>query len=135
MEVAALTAFLAPFLPYLLQAGRTFAEEAAHDLGAGAWEHAKALWAKLAPKVSESPAAREAADDMASRPGDDRAKGALELQLEKLLAADPSLADEVARLWSQAKSAGVVAAADRGIAVGGDASGVFVTGDQNTIGR
>ena len=135
MEIAALTSFLAPFLPHLLQAGGNLAEEAGRKLGGEAWEHAKKLWGRLQGKLEEREAAREAAEDVAQRPDDERARGALELQLEKLLAADPDLARELASLWEDAKRAGVVAAVgERSIAVGGDVSGsTFVTGDQNTL--
>jgi hypothetical protein len=131
VDVAALTAFLAPFLPYLIQAGQKAASEAADALGEAAWPHAQALWARIRGKVEEKPAAREAADDVAKAPEDERARGALELQIEKLLAHDAALAQDVERLWGQAQAAGVViASGDRAIAIGGSATGnVFVTGD------
>ena len=57
-------AFLAPFLPYLLKVGENAAEEAGKKLGqqagGGAWEKAKALWAKLRPKAEAKDAAQEA---------------------------------------------------------------------------
>lgn len=134
MEIAALTSFLAPFLPHLLQAGGNLAEEAGRKLGGEAWEHAKRLWGRLRSS-DEGDAVGAAAGDVAQRPGDERAIGALELQLEKLLAADPDLARELAALWEEAKGAGVVAAVgERSVAVGGDVSGTIVTGDQNTVG-
>ncbi len=135
MDIAALTAFLAPFLPYFARAGENLAEEAGTKLGSEAWEHAKRLWGKLRPKVEAKPAANEAAADVADRPGDERARSALELQLEKLLADDPTLAGEVARLWEDARAANVVAIGDRSVAVGGSAHGVFITGDDNVVGE
>jgi hypothetical protein len=136
VEIAALTSFLAPFLPHLLSAGENLVHGAARELSGDAWEHAKKLWGKLRGKVDEREGAREAAEEVAKAPEDPRAVGALELQLEKVLAADPALLAEVTRLWEEAQKAGVVAATgDRSIAVGGDAQGVFVTGDQNTVGE
>lgn len=131
MEVAALTAFLAPFLPYLLRAGEKAAGDAADALGEAAWSHARALWARIRGKVDEKPAAQEAAADVAASPQDGRARAALELQLEKLLSEDAALAADIERLWAGAKAAGVViASGERSIAVGGSATGnVFVTGD------
>jgi hypothetical protein len=81
--------------------------------------------------VEEDPAARTAAEQAAERPEDRRIHAALELELERLLEADPELASEVARLWEQAKVAGgpAIAAGDRSIAVSGTATGVFITGD------
>lgn len=135
MDVGALTTFLAPFLPYLAQ-GQRFGEDAAKRLGAEGWEYAKRFWARLRPSLEAKPAAQEAAEDVAVSGGDDeRARSALELQLEKLLAHDAALAGDVARLWDEAKTAGVVAAGERSIAVGGDVSAsTIVTGDQNTVG-
>ena len=135
VEIAALTTFLAPFLPHLLAAGENIVQGAAKQLSGEAWEHAKRLWGKLRGKVDERESAREAAEEVAKAPEDPRAVGALELQLEKLLAADPALLAEVTRLWEDAQRAGVVAATgDRSIAIGGDASSsVFITGDQNTV--
>ena len=52
--------FLAPFLPYLLKAGEKAAEEVGRKLGAAAWEQARALWARLRPKVEARPAAQVA---------------------------------------------------------------------------
>jgi hypothetical protein len=136
MDVEALTAFLAPFLPYLAQAGHQIAQEAGQELGGQAWEHAKRIWAKLSRRVEEKPAAREAAWDLAVRPDDERARGALELQLEKLLAEDVELAEALGHVWQDAKSAGVLAVGSRSVAIGGNATGsTLVTGDHNTIGR
>jgi hypothetical protein len=133
MEIAALTAFLAPFLPYLLRAGKTFGDEAAQALGEGAWTHAKRLWERLRPSVEGKPAASQAADDDPEPPDDERARGALELQLEKLLGEDADLAAEIDRLWADAKAAQVVVAGERGVAVAGNLSGTVVTGDQNVL--
>lgn len=131
MEIAALTSFLAPCLPILLRAG----DAAAAKVGAEALEYGKRLWAKLRPKVEAKPAAAEAAQDVAAAPEDPRALAALELQLEKLLAQDDELAAAVARVWDEARAAGVVAAGERSVAVGGDVSGIIVTGDDNTVDR
>jgi hypothetical protein len=135
VEIAALTAFLAPFLSRLLAGGEQLVEGAAEELGKDAWGHARRLWSRLRDKVAGKEAASEAAADVAAKPDDERALSALELQLEKLLAADERLSAEVAKLWEDAKRDGAVAAiGERSIAVGGDVSGsTFVTGDQNTV--
>jgi hypothetical protein len=135
MDLAALTSFLVPFLPYLMKTGKAIAEEAASKLGKAAWQHARALWEKLGPKVTGHSAALEAAQDLVAHPADTRAQGALELQLEKLLTEHGDLAEQVSDVWEKAKASGVVTASgERSIAVGGSARGVFVSGDQNTIG-
>ena len=133
-----LVGFLAPFLPYLLKAGEEAAGEAGKKFGAEAWEQAKALWAKLRPRVEARPAAQEAAQDVAANPQNEGAQAALRWQLEKLLSADQALAAELARLWEEAKAAGVtvVASGDRSVAIGGDVSGsTIVTGDRNVVQR
>jgi uncharacterized protein YgbK (DUF1537 family) len=137
MDPSALAQFLAPFLPYLVVAGRDVAEKAAHALGSEAWEHAQALWERLRGSVDAKPAAREAAEDVARAPDDARAVAALELQLEKLLAADRGLADELARLWEQGGGArATIASGDRAVAIGGDVEGsVIQTGDRSSVDR
>jgi len=135
VEIAALVTFLAPFLSRLLASGEKGLDAAAEDLGKDAWGHAKRLWSRLREKVAGKEAAGEAAADVAAQPDDPRARAALELQLEKLLAADEQLAAQLAKLWEDAERDGAVAAVgERSIAVGGGVSGsTFVTGDQNTV--
>lgn len=135
MEVAALTAFLAPFLPALMRAGESAAEAVAKRVGDEALEHARALWGRLRPKVEEKPAAAEAARKVADTPEDPRWQIALELQIEELLAEDTGLAREIASLWQQADAAGVVAAGERSVAVRGDVSGTIITGDSAHVDR
>jgi hypothetical protein len=134
MEVAALTAFLAPFVPYLVKGGEKLATEVGQTLGREGLEHAKRLWAKLRAGVEDDASATAAAEKVAERPQDTRAQGALELALEDLLAADPALAHDVAELWSQVPPGVVAAVGERSVAVGGDVSGsTIVTGDSNVI--
>src|ERR687892_1570720 len=103
---AALVAALAPFLPYLVRAGQRAGGQVADELGDAAWQLAKDLWARLRPGVEEKPAAKEAVEDVAARPDDERARGALELQLEKLLRGDQGLARELAQMLEDAQRAG-----------------------------
>ncbi len=126
-----LVSFLAPFLPYLLQMGEQAAEEAGKKLGADAWERAKALWGRLRPRVESKPALQEAIQDAAAAPQEEDALAALRQQLKKLLAEDPALAAEIARLWSEAQAAGVTVAArgSRSVAIDGNVTGsVIITG-------
>ena len=113
-----LLTFLAPFLPYLLKMGEQAAEEAGKKLGAEAWEGAKALWAKLKPKVEAKPAAREAAQEVAAHPADEDAQTALQWQLEKFLAEDEALADEVRQTLQSQPARQVIARGARSIAIG-----------------
>ena len=134
MEIAALTAFLAPFLPSLIKAGEKAVEKAADAVSDEAFKYAKALWDKLKPGVEAKPAAKEAAEEVATHPDDDDALASLRLQLRKLLEQDQGLADDLARIWQEAQAANVVqvtASGERSVAVGGDVTGsTIVTGDQ-----
>ena len=133
---AQLVQFLAPYLSYLVKGLKLAGQEAAKKLGEKAseqgFDHAKALWEKLRPKVEARPAALEAAQDTAAHPDDEDALAALRLQLKKLLAEDEPLAQELARLLEQTRPAGqtVIASGERSVAIGGNASGnVIITGD------
>ena len=136
MEIAALTAFLAPFLPYLARAGGTVAEEAGKAFGGQAWAHAQALWQRLRPSVEQAETAKKAAGRVAARPDDQRARSALELELEELVASDGGLRADLEELWGQARAANVVTASgERSVAVGRDVkNSTIVTGDDAQIG-
>ena len=47
MDIALLTKFLSPFLPFLMKLGEKASEKAAEKFGEDAWNKAKAIWAKL----------------------------------------------------------------------------------------
>ena len=130
-------AFLIPFLPYLLKAGESAADEAGKKLGelAGgdAWDKAKALWCKLRLKIEARPPAQEALEDVAAAPKDEDARAVLRQQLKKLLAEDKELADGVAQIYGEVKMAGVNIAAigERSVAIGRDAINTIInTGDK-----
>lgn len=134
MEVAALAAFLAPFLPTLVKAGEQVVGRAADAVADEAFSYAKALWERLKPKVDAKPAAQEAAEEVAARPDDEDALAALRLQLRKLLDEDEQLVRDLAGIWAKAEAANVVqvtASGERSVAIGGDVTGsTIVTGDQ-----
>lgn len=134
MEIAALTAFLAPFLPTLLKAGEKAVEKAADAVSDEAFTYARALWEKLKPGVDAKSEAKDAAEEVAAHPDDSKALGALEIQLRKLLEGDTRLKADLAGIWEQARAANVVqvtASGERSVAVGGDVTGAtIVTGDQ-----
>jgi hypothetical protein len=134
MEVAALTAFLAPFLPYLVKGGETLAAELGRTLGQDALQHARALWGRLRPRVEEDPAAGKAAGKVADRPQDGGARLRLQLALEDVLADHPELAREVEKLWAEVPPGIVAAVGERSVAVGGSVIGsTIVTGDSNVV--
>jgi hypothetical protein len=133
MDVSALVSILAPCLGVLLSSATAAAEEIGRSVAPDLLAHAKRLWTRLRPHVEAKPAALEAAEDVAQAPDDGRTRAAFELQLEKLLRDDPALVDALAPIVKDAVAAGVVAAGERNVAVGGNVSGVIVTGDSAVI--
>src|SRR5947199_10789944 len=85
----ALAATLSRALPYLVKAGSKAVEAAAGEVGKAAVKSVpgkvKEIWGKIGPRIDARPAAAEAVEDLAKRPDDARARGAVELQLEKIL--------------------------------------------------
>jgi hypothetical protein len=130
---AALVAVLAPFLAQLLKSGESSVADIGQRAGDEAWELAKRIWTRLSPRIKSKPAAVEAAGDVSHRPDDPRARSALELQIEKLLAAEPSLMTELRTLLDSAGRSGDVnfhgdVRADRGGVVAGRIEGGVRTG-------
>lgn len=110
MEIAALTAFLSPFLPFLLKLGEKAAEKAtesaAGKFGEASWAKAQAVWNKLSPKVDAKESAKEAAVDVANAPEDEDLQVVLKIQLKKLLAQDEALANAIAQILQEDGSVG-----------------------------
>jgi len=140
MDVAALAKeialFLAPYTPYLLEAGKKVSEGIAGKVGEDAWDQVKYLWGKLRSKIESKPAALEAVRDVAAAPEKEQAQNSLAWQLEKLLGEDPALAAELDKWLSDGKSAGriVIASGDRSVAIGGGVKrSVIIAGDGNKV--
>jgi hypothetical protein len=133
MDIAALTAFLAPLLPYLLKAGEKLGDVAAEKIGQETFGFAQRIWSTLRGKVEEKDAAKEAVIDVARDPDDEDLRTVLRVQLKKLLAEDPELAAEVERLWRQATAGtggvvtNVTASGAGSVAIGRDATGSTIT--------
>ena len=110
MDFATLTAFIAPFLPFLLKLGKgvaeTTTENAAGKFGEAAWQKAQAVWKALRPKVQAKESAKEAVTDVANNPEDEDLQVALRVQLKKLLADDDALADTIAQILQEDASDG-----------------------------
>ena len=134
MDVAALTAFLAPLLPHLLKVGERVAETVVDRVGKEAVDFAQRLWDKLRGRVEAKDAAREAAEDVAHNPDDVEFRTVLKVQLQKLLDEDAELAAEVRRVWDEAEAAGapatvttVTASGSGSVAIGRDVTGSTIT--------
>jgi hypothetical protein len=137
MEVAALTALLAPFLGSFLKGGQAALESAAERGGDAAVQYAQRVWERLRGRVAERPDAVKAAEKLADKPDSGLRRKALSKQLEALLADDPQLAEELAALLAEARDAGVTivtASGDRSFASAGDVSNnVIVMGDDVSV--
>jgi hypothetical protein len=109
MDPATLTAFLAPFLPTLMNLGGKILEGVAAKTGEttgttlteNALKKAGAIWEKLFPKVQAKESAKEAAEDVAKAPDDTDAQVALRVQLKKILESDPALAEAIAKIMQE----------------------------------
>jgi hypothetical protein len=136
--VAPVVAVLAPAVPYLLGKVRDVAAtEAIKKLGKTTWDAAGKVWARLWPKIEAKEGPRQAVEVLATTPDDADAQAALRMHIKKMLAEEPSLAEELAQLLDKAHRAGVTVAAigPRSVAIGGRADrATIVTGDGNVIG-
>ena len=125
---------LAPGLPFLLDTGHGAAKKVGEAAMGGILELAGRLWASIRSKAeSTQPALLEAAKDVADAPDDPDARGALRLQLRKLLEAQPALQSEIRDiLGSVAIQQNTATASGSGaIAVGGSVSGSSFTTTAN----
>jgi hypothetical protein len=132
MDIAALTAFLAPLLPRLLQLGERVGDAITQRAGDEVFGFASRIWARLRGKVEEKEAAREAVADVARDPEDEDLVTVLRVQLKKLLTEDEELAAEVARIWAEASASGatgttVTASGAGSVAIGRDVSGSTIS--------
>ncbi len=98
MDIAALTAFLAPFLPSLMKLGNKAAETAAGKFGEDAWNKAKAVWEKLYPKVEAKEEAKVAVQQVVAKPESEARQAVLREELETLLKENPDLAAAIAQV-------------------------------------
>jgi|GEM_PF-4400296 len=129
----AATYLLAPALPHLLpaaaEAGKGVVKSTAARITDATFRRAEALWKRLWPGVQDNSAALEAARDLAGMPEDADAQGAFSLQLRKLLAADNSLARDVANILVDS-SVHITASGERSVAANTVRDSIINTGDQ-----
>lgn len=129
---------LAPFLPQLIKTGQALADGVADQAEKQKATVAAAIWDRLFPEVSGTPATDTAVKDAAENPDDPDYQAALRVQFRKMLAEDPALAEDLRQvLESSQKATGSVnvsAGGERSVAVGGSVQGsTIITGDQNRL--
>src|SRR5262249_35223123 len=138
MDVTSLARELTPYvvmaLPYLTKTGEKAAEVVTKKITEAGLEKIKVIWQRIRLKIEAKPAALEAIQDALQSPDDQDVQATLRRQLQKLLEADEALADEVAQLWAEAKTAGINVTGDRNVAISGNVSGsTVITGDHNQV--
>jgi hypothetical protein len=102
MDIFALTAFISPFLPFLVKLGDKATAKATETIsgkfGEAAWTKAQAIWERLSPKVEGKESAKEAVIDVANNPEDQELRVVLKRQLQKILEQDEDLANAIAQI-------------------------------------
>lgn len=101
MDVITLTAFLSPFLPFLIKLGEKSAESAASKFGEDAWNKAKKVWSQLQPNVEAKPDAKVAVEQVAAKPESEARKAVFQEELETLLKEQPDLAKAIAQILNE----------------------------------
>ncbi len=148
MDIAiatAITAALAPALPYLLKGTEEAAKEAAKKLGSAVWEQGVKVWELLKPKVETSPSASKALERIVNQPERKEIQAAFQLEIEDILQAEPQLLAQLSELLKTAGDTqtyyasnigdgavalgnGAVAAGKGSVAVGGNVTGNIAIG-------
>jgi len=98
MDIAHLTTFLSPFLPFLINPCETASEEAGGRFEAADWNKAKAVWSKLYLEVERHPDVKVAVTQVASKPESQSRRAVLQEELETLLNEQPTLAEAIAQI-------------------------------------
>ncbi|MBA2681994.1 MAG: HEAT repeat domain-containing protein [Ktedonobacteraceae bacterium] len=95
---ASVVALLAPFTPYLVEAGKAAGGAAAKTGGEVAWEKAKSLWEKIHAHAGEDKKLQGAALMVSADPEDESMQATFAKALGAHLEADPAFAEELVRL-------------------------------------
>lgn len=101
MDVITLTAFLTPFLPFLIKFGEKSAESVASKVGEDSWNKAKKVWDKLQPKVEAKEDAKVAAEQVAAKPDSKARQAVFQEELETLLKENPDLVEAIAQILQE----------------------------------
>ena len=102
MNPLIITDLLDPCLPFLIEkVGNPILESAASKIGEDTWTKAKAIWAKLQPKVRANAAAKIATEKLAQKPDNKTWQAALTEELESILKHDSTLANAIAEILGE----------------------------------
>ena len=143
MDVIALTAFLTPFLPFLIKFGEKSAESVASKFGEDSWNKAKKVWDKLHPKVEAKEEAKVAAEQVAAKPDSKARQAVFQEELETLLQENPDLVEAIAQILQEKPEATSGTEINQtinntkgqvmGKMIGGKATGIDIDATQGTV--
>ena len=88
---ATITAYLAPFTPYLVESGKKFAGKA----GEAAWEKAQTIWGEIKSRFGDDKKIETAAKTVSSDPQDEDFQGLFAEALAARLKDTPDFANEL----------------------------------------
>jgi hypothetical protein len=144
-DIASLTTgvwtMIQPYLPIL-------ATKAAEEIGTKVPEAVGKVWDAISKKFETKSAANEALADVLKAPDDSDTQAAFRQQLKKIMAEDTSFAIDLSKLLEAAggtyrasltgsgaiaQGTGAKAVGQGGVMIGGDVTGNFVMGDENTV--
>jgi hypothetical protein len=104
MDIAVLTTFLSPFLPFLLDLGKKATEKAtesaAGKFGEAAWKKAEGVWGTIQPQVEASPDVKAAIEQVAAKPESEARQAVLREELEALFKAQPDLLSAIVQIMT-----------------------------------
>ncbi len=104
MDIIALTAFLSPFLPFLIKFGEKSAETVGSKVGEDGWNTAKKIWDKLHPKIEAKEDVKSAVNLVSTDTDDEDYRKVFQKQLKKLLDEDQELAAAIAKIMQEEES-------------------------------
>lgn len=129
MDIAALaTSAVALLSPYLVKGSEEFAKK----VGGATFDGVGKLAALVKGKLTGA-AAAETVSDLEAKPEDERRQGALSVQLEKALEADPAFAEEVQTLMKDIETKGAAPVKQILTITGDHNKSIQNTGSGNTI--
>ncbi len=129
MEVAPLAASAVALLaPYVVKGSEAFAKK----VGDAAFEGVGKLLSLVKGKLT-GPAAAEVITDLEAKPEDERRQGALIVQLEKALEADPAFAEELQMLVKDIETKGGAPVTQITDITGDHNKSTQISGSDNTV--
>jgi hypothetical protein len=139
MEIATLTTFLTPFLPFLRQLGDKTSDQitttASKQFGDVAWSKAQGIWQRLRPQVEAQDDLRGAIDQVVAKPDSAARQGVLQEELAALLAQDADLAAAITQILADSQQNTGITISQKAKTVEGQMIGQMQASEIKTIGK